>query len=483
MAETLEGAEATAYHQLRKQIRNAEPGNRLRENLFNARQNLDKIGFSVPDSMRNFAAAIGWPEKAVMAAARRVRPGRFTLTTDPQTEAEINALFATEHARLAERMAIDASLRLGPAFLFVTAGDPAAGDPDVVFSARSAREASAIIDRRTLRTTAALEVIEPTLDLLYLPGQTLLVHRDADLTVEARIPGLPGRVPCVPYVWGRALDRLHGRSRITRPVIDLSGMAVRTMLRTEVNAEHFSGPQRALMGAREEAFRDDKGRRRSGFEITTGSVWGVPDYWDEETGEWRRASLEQLNASSMQPHNDHFKMIAQQMAAESSIPVNQLGLILDNPPSAESIRVLESDLTGLVQAELPNYQAARREVARLAMLTRHADPFGTLDRQLDAVRPAFLNPGTVTPAAAADMAQKFISAYPHLAETDVVLELWGFDESQLERLQEAHAKARGRSNLAQILGRRGALNAPSAASPAAPAPGPGTERAGVVTEV
>ncbi|MDO4240879.1 hypothetical protein, partial [Micrococcus sp.] len=65
MAELLAGPEATIYQQLRWNIQQAERGNLLRENLFNARHNLDKVGFSVPDSMRDFAAAIGWPEKAV----------------------------------------------------------------------------------------------------------------------------------------------------------------------------------------------------------------------------------------------------------------------------------------------------------------------------------------------------------------------------------------------------------------------------------
>lgn len=464
MPETLVGPEATAYQQLRRQIQQAEVGNRLRENLFNARHNLDKIGFSVPDSMREFAAAIGWPEKAVTEPARRIRPGKFTAPSSPTLQDEVNGLFDTPYARLTERMAIDASLRLGPAFMFVTPGDTWAGEPDVVFSARSAREASALVDRRTLRTTAALELVDETTDLLYLPGQTLVVRRGRNTEVVQRLRGLPGRVPCVPYVWGRALDRLHGRSRITRPIIDLSGMAVRTLLRGEVTAEHFSNPQRALLGARKEAFTDKDGRVRSGFEIATGSVWGIPEFYDEETGEWRRPALEQLASASQQPHAEHFKMVAQQMASESSIPVNQLGLLLDNPPSAESIRVLESGLVGLVSSELPNYADARRETARLAMLTRYGDPTGALDRDMDRVRASFLNPGTVTPAAAADLAQKFTATHPELAGSDVVMELWGFDESQLERLQDEAAKVRGRNRLDQVLARRAGVGQPPTAA-------------------
>ncbi|MDO4240852.1 hypothetical protein, partial [Micrococcus sp.] len=127
---------------------------------------------------------------------------------------------------------------------------------------------------------------------------------------------------------------------------------------------------------------------------------------------------------------------------------------------------------GLVQSELPNYADARRETARLAMLTRHGDPTGALSRDMDRLRASFLNPGTVTPAAAADLAQKFVTTHPELAGSDVVLELWGFDESQLERLQDEAAKARGRNSLERVLARRDGVGRPPASAATS---GPTTE--------
>lgn len=450
VATILSGAYADTYHRLRAQIRKAEPRNKLRDNLFAAKERLREVGFSVPESMMDFAAAIGWPEKAVTAATRRVRPGRIVIPRDSGLEEDVNAVFTEKAGRMAERMAIDSSGRHGCAFVFVlmTANGPK-------LTARSAREASALVDRRTLEVTAALECIDAKTDLLYLHGMVLRIERGSDLKVTEVAPTPTGMVACVPYVWGQSLDRLFGRSRITRPIMDLSGMAIRTMLRAEVTAEHFSSPQRALLGARKSAFTDKEGRVRSGLEVTTGSVWGIPDFFDEETGEWRRAHLQQLAASSQQPHLEHMRMIASQMSAESSIPINQLGIIQDNPPSAEAIRILESDLVGLVQGELGSYGAARMRTARIVahML---GDPWmqmsaADLDGMFRGAHAAFLNPGTVTPAAASDMAQKFIAAYPDLATEDTVMELWGFDESQLQRLQEAIRRRKGANELAGIL--------------------------------
>ena len=151
---------------------------------------------------------------------------------------------------------------------------------------------------------------------------------------------------------------------------------------------------------------------------------------------------------------EHLRTITMMMASESAIPLHQLGVVTENPPSAEAIRATESELVGVVQSELPNYAQARRQVARLAMFTRHG--YGTaLSRAMEGTRAAFLNPGTVTPAAAADLAQKFIAQYPELKDEPVVLEMWGFDESQLERLTSAVQRNRGSSMLERVLQRRG----------------------------
>ena len=53
---------------------------------------------------------------------------------------------------------------------------------------------------------------------------------------------------------------------------------------------------------------------------------------------------------------------------------------------------------------------------------------------------------------------------PELAGSDVVMELWGFDESQLERLQDEAAKVRGRNRLDQVLARRAGVGQPPAAA-------------------
>lgn len=460
MAERLAGAEATAFHNLYGIIRKNKVRNTLRENLFLAKKRLDKIGFSVPASMADFDAAIGWPEKSVMVPARRIQPRAFTTTGSENVAGELNQTFDEAYVRQVERMWIDSSLQGGISFSFVTPGDQLAGEPDVIVSARSSLEATAVLNKRTQRVESALELVDGKTSVLYLPGVTLVIGLDgSELVVRERIRGIENYVPCVPARWGRSLSRPYGRSRITRPVMDLSGQAIRTMLRQEVHAEHFSSPQRILEGAREEAFLGKDGKRKEAWEITTGSVWGIPDFFDEETGEWRRAALKQLTASSMQPHTDQLRSIAMMFSGETAIPVSQLGIIHDNPSSADAIRAHESDLVSLVEAEIPNYGDDRRELARAVMYVREGRS-ASLDAELRRLQSNFADPGTITRAAAADRATKFVASHPEYADSDVVLELWGFDETQLERLKNHRARRAGRGVLDELLAR-----------PAAPASG------------
>lgn len=448
MAERLAGREARVYHESLATLNRHRTRNRLRENLFLAKKRLDEVGFSVPESMKGFEAAIGWPEKAVMVPARRIRPSVFAGASDDVVD-ELNDRFSDRYVRTMERMLIDASLRHGVSFGFTTPGDILGGDPEVVVSARSALEATAAIDRRTLKVTSGLEVIDRDTKILYVPGEAILVENQrGELRVTNRVRGIEGRVSCATYAWGRSLDRLFGRSRITRPVMDLSGQAIRTMLRQEVHAEHFSSPQRILEGARASAFRDADGKMRDALDIATGAIWGIPDFYDEETGEWRRANLKQINAASMQPHTEQLRSIAMMFSGETGIPVGQLGIIQDNPSSADAMRAAETDLNTLVEAELPSYEDSRSDLAQNVFLAAHGPSAIEAVRR---VKATFLNPATTSLSAAADWATKFVSANPWAAESDVLLEMWGFSASQLERLRSERRRLNAGGVLQQLL--------------------------------
>ncbi|TDF92036.1 phage portal protein [Arthrobacter terricola] len=450
MNRELTSDESSAFSRMLKTVRQKANRNRLRDDYVEAKKKLEKIGFSIPENMKDFQNVIGWAHKAVKVPASRIRPDGFIL---PNGSSMLDDLHDTVdgHVAVLERMAIEASLQNSAAFVFTTPGDPDLGEPDVVVTARTALEATAEIDPRTWRVTAALEVVSQSVVLLYKPGMTLQVERaDGGWRVTRESNGIPDKVPCVPYVWGRSLKRPFGRSRVTRPLMGYIDSGVRTMLRQEVTAEFYSAPQRALLGADESHFTDAQGNRISPLKALLGGIWALPDVWDEDEGKLVRPSIQQLAQASMQPHSEMLRTIGLMVSSETTIPVGYLGIIHDNPSSADAILASESDLVAMVEDELASINLSRVDLARNILAVKNGEWTPAMERDLRGLKSRFLDPGTPTMAAKADAGVKFAGAFPD-GDPEVAMEIYGLDRSQIERMNIYRAKQAAGSRLDTLL--------------------------------
>jgi hypothetical protein len=285
--------------------------------------------------------------------------------------------------------------------------------------------------------------------------------------VTRRYQGVANRVTCTPYVWGRALDRPFGYSRITRPLMGYTDMAVRTMLRQEVNAEFYSGPQRALLGAEEEHFLDAKGKRISPLDALIGGVWALPNTRDEETGDLVKPTLQQLAQATMQPHGDMLKTVGLMVSSETSIPVGYLGIIHDNPSSADAIRASESDLVAVVEGELESIGMSRVDLARNVLSVRYGEWTPAMEKELRGLRAHFRDPGTASKAAQADAGLKFTQTFPD-GDPEVAMEVYGLGKDQIERMNAYRATKEAGNKLSALL-----AAAKSSAAPVFSQPDPG----------
>lgn len=454
--------ESKAFHRMLTTIRRKTARNILRTKYVDDKKRLDKIGFSVPPHMVDFQTPIGWARKGIVTPASRIRPDGFTLPRTSSLLDEVNDVFEDDHFAAVERMAIESSLQHGVSFVFVTPGDPILGEPEVIVSARTALEGTAEVDPRTNRVLNALEVISGVENLLYLPGMTLSVERvDRDWMVTREYGGVANFVPCVPYIWGWSLSRPMGRSRVTRPLMGYIDRGVRTMLRQEVTAEFFSAPQRTLLGAEEEHFTDPKtGERVSPLDALIGGVWALPSVRDEETGELIKPTLEQLQQASMQPHSEMLRTIGLMVSSELSIPVAYLGIIHDNPSSADAILASESDMVAMVEYERDlSYGISRQNLARTIIAVKYGGITTAMAAELRGLNAHFANAGTPTRAARADAAQKYSMTFPN-GDPEVAMEEYGLTKSQIERNLAYAKRAAGASQLDRLLAASKASSAP-----------------------
>lgn len=451
VARELEASEATLFTSMLRTIRQRRQRNHLRRNLYDAKSRLDRVGFSVPPHMVDFQTPVGWAEKAVSVPAARVRREGFRLPGESSLMDDLQAIFDNNYAVRLESGAVKSSMKHGPAFVFVTPGDEDAGEPRVVFSAKSALEATCVQDPRTGVVTSALEVVDRDSVLLYLPGVVLEVVHDAGKWLVLEEVKQPHKlVLCEPYVWDWDLDRTFGRSRITRPLIGAIERGVRTLLRGEVTSEFFSAPQRSLLGADESHFTDKDGNRIDLWKMITGGVWALPDVWDEDEGKNVRAQLQQLSQASMTPHFEMFKSIALQVASETSLPMSYLG-VQENQPAAEgAIRAAEADMISLIEYQIRmSYQLASVNLARKALAVFHKGVPDSMATDLRGLSARFADPGTPTVQARSDAALKYQLAFPD-GDPVLAMELYGLTDEQINRNVEHMRRGRASSVLDQL---------------------------------
>lgn len=308
---------------------------------------------------------LGWPAKAARVFGGRFSPRPFHFRSGSSLADDLAEAHEMASGVAVEGMAIKASVRHGLGFVFTSAGLP--GEPEVISTVRSARQATAIIDPRTRRTTAALEDIGDGWWLLYLPHVVLRVSRRLDgiLIVDGEYPTGTRRVLCTPFINDLDAERPYGSSRITREQMELTNAGIRTLSRSEVSAEFYQAPRQVLLGvALEDLMADDKPQVAKAL----GAIWGIPDIGPEDDqdvpDELRRADIKMLPQMSMQPFTEQMRMIVAQFSQASSVPLHYLGFTNDvNPQSADAIAAHETDLLRVVREQIPYFAMARRQYA------------------------------------------------------------------------------------------------------------------------
>lgn len=462
MAVELDASTQKVFLDMLTTIRQREYRNAFKSKLFDAKNKLDKVGFSVPPHMVDFQTPVGWADKAVSVPAARIRREGYRLRVESSIEDDLDEMFGDPLVKRMEFGAVKSSLKHGPAFVFVTPGDQLAGEPEVIFSAKSAREATCVQDPRTGIVKAALELVGRHTALFYLPG---VVHKMEDRNgwKSARQTITRNQqVPCEPFYWGWDLDRRFGRSRISRPLIGAIQSGVRTLLRQDVTAEFFSAPQRSLMGADEAHFTDKEGNPIDPWKLITGAIWALPDVWDDDEGKLVRPDLKQLQQATMQPHSEMLRSIATRVASETSLPVSYLGVIHDNPASADAIRAAESDMVAMVEHEIRmSYELSSLSLAKKALRVRAvgngetASALAALGKDLRGLSVRYADPSTVTPSARADAALKYKSTFPD-GDPEIAMEIYGLSDEQIRRNLTHATKAKASGVLDSLLGNEAA---------------------------
>lgn len=396
-------------------------------------QRLAQISPTIPPPMRDLAIVVGWPKKVLGVIGDRIHPEGFRVPADGDETLLRELEEIMEEAGFPEKdaMARHTALLYGCAFIFTSIND----DGTPVYVVRSPLEATVGWDNRAGLPFSGIEVIAPGHVMLFTAEWTLELKRDGGRWTILDENEASGRLTCTVYRWDPSLHRPLGNSAITRPVMGLTDIAVRTILRQEVSAEFYSSPQRYMLGADPSMFEDENGEIMPAWQTLLGGLLVAPTHVDDESLEMVTPSVGQFPQMSMQPHSDQLRSIAMMFAGESSIPPSRLGVIHDNPASAAAMLADEADLITTAERGQPDFARSRKSVL---LDTAHLITGGSttalagLKRATTRYRAA----GTPNTQAQAQSVTMLVSNGILPPTGRVTWEMMGFDDATIQRLEQ-----------------------------------------------
>jgi len=141
-------------------------------------------------------------------------------------------------------------------------------------------------------------------------------------------------------------------------------------------------------------------------------------------------------------------MIATLFAAETSLPVSALGVVQDNPSSAEAIYAAKEELIIEAQWAAASFGAAWRRAMLTALQLR--DGVRELPSEWLALQPRWRDPSIPSRAAAADAVAKEVGAGILPPDSEVTYERLGFDQATINRLVAERRRAQARQQLSTL---------------------------------
>ena len=429
------------------------PGNALKRRYYEGHIRLSEVnlGLALPKGMANLEIGCGWGEKTVdVLAARSMFDG---YVGQNGTEAETMTKIAKANQLLAKYdKAVKNELTYGCAFATLSRDDAvgckiAWHSPET--SAALWNDDLGRIDCGlaviSVRRSDAWSCLEPS-EVVYYDDTATWILREGEHGEwhGERIPHKIGRPLMVPLTWNATSVKPFGRSRLKEPIRNLIKSYVRTVANATIGLEFATTPQKYLLGVTDKEYDILINQK---FKQYVGSILAATS--NPETGE--KPTFGQLQQGNISPHVEMIRLLATQFSAASGLTVTDVGVVNDaNPTSSDAILAQSQTLVLMAEQLNKGNGNALTEIALIAQaLTRDV----TLEELTDderSVIPHFKNPAMPSVSVTADAAVKIAGARKSFADTDVFLEMLGFDQADIRRIKGQELRARGDALIAEL---------------------------------
>lgn len=426
--------------------------NKRLSDYYESKQPTPSIGIdNIPESIV-VPTRCDWAAKAVTSVSERVRMDGFVFEGGYKDESL---------TKIARENCVDAAFNrhvaseLVHGCMFATVNRDQRGGVSV--RTHTAETSAAIWDEAAQRIGAGFVLADvrttswspttpiPTQVNMHLPGRVVVLSRVAASAWVAEPYITPLDRPMMEAFTFRATGgKPFGQSRITPTVMYLVDEVQRTMRYMAVSSALYATPKDLLMGLTEQQFND---MVKSKWATMVTSILMTTRDKDGNVPTYQR-----LNAASPQPYIDAIAAYGKLFSGATGVPLNSLGIVQDNPSSAEAIAAQREDICVAAEDCIESNRESMRQIALMAMAVANNSGIDGLTDKQRTVMPHFKSPSMSSLAATADAMTKVAGSLDGFAQTDVFLEGMGFDASEVERIRSQIEANGNRAALMQIMG-------------------------------
>lgn len=287
----------------------------------------------------------------------------------------------------------------------------------------------------------------PTIVNMHLSGNVVELRQVASGQWTAEDGFTPEQEPSL-YVFchdGTGTMNPFGRTRITQFVRTLTDDAIRCMWHMQISGAYYSVPKLALLNLLPEQFEaviNDKLKYQLDKVLATEA---------DENGD-NRSSVQQFSGNSPQPFVEELRALAAQFSGATGVPLNSLGIVQDNPSSAEAIGASREDICLIAQRDIDEDKRTLERVMRAAVAVEQNTTTDRLDEGAYGIRASFADPLIHSRAEMADWAVKINSMRPTFGATDVAARMVGIDDADLESVKSDETRAASAAMAQAIFG-------------------------------
>ena len=448
----LDGEARLALEQLVEVYARRQPTNRLLGQYYECKQPTPSIGIdNIPDTV-NVPTRCDWAAKAVNSVSERVRMSGFTFAGDYRDP----ALSRIERANgLSTGFNRHVASELVHGCMFATVqrdGDQVAVRTHTAETAAAIWDVAAqriaygfvIADSRRTRWSPNAPV--PMRVNLHLPRRVVVLTRDETGGWTAASNPTPLDRPMMEAFCFRPTGaKPFGQSRITPAVRYYVDEVQRTLRYMAVSGALYAVPKDILTGLTEQQFKAMGGQQFS--VMMTSLFMATRDPKSGQVPDYKR-----LHAASPQPYIDSIATYAKLFSGATGVPLNSLGIVQDNPASAEAIAAQREDICVAAEDCIETNRESMRNVALMAMAVAENKTMDRLTDEQLTVMPDFKNPMRPSLASTADAYAKIAGVLDGFAQTREFLRGQGFTPSEVESISSQLRAGENQRALMAIMG-------------------------------